>query len=107
MDITQIAVALIGLLGIIITSVGVPYIKAKTTTQQWDNIVKWTDTAVNAAEVIYDGAGRGAEKEEYVIDYVDKKCAEKGIKFNSDDVLNALKNSWKLMVAKEKQGENK
>lgn len=37
-DITEIVVAVIGLLGIVITSVVVPLIKSKLTNSQWETI---------------------------------------------------------------------
>lgn len=40
-DITQIVVALIGLLSVIITSVVVPLIKSKVTNSQWEMITKY------------------------------------------------------------------
>lgn len=100
MDITQIIVALIGLLGIVITSVVVPYIKTKTTTQQWNNIVSWADTGVHAAEAIYKGAGQGEQKKEYVINFLEKKCAEKNIIIDFEDIENALEDAWIKMVNK-------
>jgi len=95
MDITQIIVALIGLLGVIITSVVVPYIKSKTTAEQWLTIKSWTITAVNAAEVIFKGAGKGAEKREYVLNYIQEKCDEHNIIYDKTSTRNALENAWK------------
>lgn len=97
-DITQIAVAVIGLLGIIITSVIVPLIKQKVTTEQWNNIIAWTSAAVQAAEVIYKGAGRGEEKRQYVMEYVEKLCAEHSIKIDTETIRIALENAWKTLI---------
>ena len=43
-DITEIVVAVIGLLSLIITGVIIPLIKSKTTNTQWENINKWSNT---------------------------------------------------------------
>ena len=40
-DITQIVVAVLGLLGLIITTVLVPWIKSKITNEQWQMIVNY------------------------------------------------------------------
>ena len=97
-DITQIVVALIGLLGIVITTLVAPLIKAKTTTTQWANIVAWTKTAVTAAEVIYKGSGRGEEKRDYVLEWVTTEAKKHGIKVDVDAVRIALENAWKQMT---------
>lgn len=97
-DVTQIIVALIGLLGIVITTLVAPLIKAKTTTEQWANVVAWTQTAVQAAEVIYKGSGRGEEKREYVINWVTNEAKKHGIKVDVDAVRIALENAWKQMT---------
>ena len=65
-DITQVVVALIGLISVIITTVVVPYYKSKTTKEQRDNIAFWTKLAVEAAEKIFKEAGQGKAKKEYV-----------------------------------------
>lgn len=100
MDITQIIVALIALLGTVITGVIIPMIKAKTTSQQWNNIVSWADTGVHAAEAIYKGAGRGDEKKEYVINFLKTKCEEKNVKIDFEDIENTLESSWFKMTNK-------
>ena len=64
-DITQIVVALIGLLSVIITSVVVPLIKSKVTNSQWEMITKYALAGVQAAEIII-GAGNGEAKFEMV-----------------------------------------
>ena len=100
-DVTQIIVAVIGLIGIVITAIVAPLIKAKTTTAQWDNIVSWADAAVKAAEVIYKGAGRGEEKRDYVINWVTNEASKHGIKVDADTVRIALENAWKQMTEAE------
>lgn len=64
-DITQIVVALIGLLSVIITSVVVPLIKSKVTNSQWEMITKYALAGVQAAEIII-GCGNGEAKFEMV-----------------------------------------
>lgn len=97
-DITQIVVAVIGLISLIITSVLVPWLKSKTSSSQWATIEAWVKTAVEAAEVIYQGAGRGEEKRDYVLNMIQDLCNKNGIKFDSDLVRMALENAWKEMT---------
>lgn len=97
-DVTQIVVTLIGLLGIVITVLVAPLIKAKTTTVQWTNIASWTQTAVQAAEVIYKGSGRGAEKRDYVLEWVKTEANKRGMKIDTDTIRVALEDAWKQMT---------
>ena len=77
-DITQIVVALIGLLSVIITSVVVPLIKSKVTNSQWEMITKYALAGVQAAEIII-GAGNGEAKFEMVSNYIEEQCAAHNI----------------------------
>ena len=84
-DITPIIEAVAALIGVIITAVVIPYIKSKTTTQQQAQINAWVKIAVAAAEQIYKGSGRGEEKKEYVINWLE----ERGFTLDEDE-LDAL-----------------
>ena len=66
-DLTPIIKALIALLATIITCYVIPWIKAKTTRQQRENMQAIIRALVYAAEQLY-GAGNGSLKLEYVID---------------------------------------
>lgn len=81
-DLTSI-IEIIGLLiATIITSILVPFIRSKTNAEQQQNINAWVQIAVTAAEQIFEGSGRGAEKKEYVIGFL----AEKGVKIDRSSI---------------------
>ena len=67
-DLTPIFQAVISLLAALITFKLIPWIKSKTTEKQQENLQALIRVLVFAAEQMY-GAGKGAEKMEYV-------CAE-------------------------------
>lgn len=69
-DITPIFEAILALVAVVITSIVIPYIKKRTTTEQQKEIVAWVKIAVTAAEQIYSGVGRGPEKKMYVVDWL-------------------------------------
>ena len=81
-DITPVFEAIVALAVAIITSILIPYIKSKTTAEQQQNINAWVQIAVTAAEQIFNGSGRGAEKKEYVIAFL----ADKGFKIDEASV---------------------
>lgn len=84
-DITQIVVALIGLLSTVITVFLIPVLRNKLTDKQneiFDSVVR---VGVYAAEQIF-GAGRGNEKKEYVVNLLN----ERGYDVNSEIVDAAI-----------------
>lgn len=87
-DVTyQIATLLISLIGVLLTGLAVPWLKAKTTTQQLDMIKLWINIAVAAAEQMK-GAGLlpdGQAKKEYVLKFI----RDKGVTI-TDQELDAL-----------------
>lgn len=93
-DITQIVVAVIGLLGLVVTSVLVPLIRTKINAEQWDTIYNYAVAAVQAAEIII-GAGKGAEKFAWAKEYIEAQCKAHGIKIDMGTVQVAIENAWK------------
>lgn len=71
-DLTPIIQAILALLAALITYKLVPWIKAKTTTEQRAYLKSTLKTLVFAAEQLY-GAGAGAEKLDYVIRELKKR----------------------------------
>ena len=84
-DVTQIILALIALCGAVVTGVVVPWVKAKTTTAQQEQLGAWVRIAVAAAEQIF-AAGNGAEKKKYVVRWLE----ERGIVFDEDTIDAAI-----------------
>lgn len=84
-DITHIIEAVFALISLIITVLIVPYIRSKTTASQQAEIDGWVEVVVAAAEQIYVGSGRGAEKKVYVVNWLK---AHKVVV--DDDKLDAL-----------------
>lgn len=70
MDLTAIFEAILALVAAIVSCILIPYIKSKTTAEQQAQINSWVKIAVNAAEQIYTGSGRGEEKKEYVLAFL-------------------------------------
>lgn len=82
MDITEIIQIAIAIIGAIWTYIIVPFVKAKTTEKQRENIAFWVEKAVEAAEQVLAGTERGVEKKRYVYDWLEKK----GLTFDQDEV---------------------
>ena len=98
-DITQIIVSAIGLIGLILTGIVIPslrsWLKSKFTAEQWDTICNYAVAAVQAAEILFNAQGKGEEKLEWVSKYIEAQCAAHGIKIDMDTVRIAIENAWK------------
>ena len=72
-DITEVVVALIGLLGTILTAVLVPYIRSKLTLEQQQKLQMWIQVGVSAAEQLArTGVIRKQDRKQYVLDLLEK-----------------------------------
>lgn len=71
-NMNQIVEALISLIAAVFTCVVIPLIRSKVTTAQFEKIKMYVGIAVKAAEQIYVGNGRGTEKKQYVVEYLEK-----------------------------------
>lgn len=81
-DLTTIIEALAALIAAIISAFVIPWIKSKTSVAQFEKFKLWAEVAVEAAEQIYTGSGRGAEKKQYVVEFLQ----EKGFKIDADSL---------------------
>jgi hypothetical protein len=76
-DMTQVLLALISLLSVVITTFVVPWIKSKTTLTQQEQLVVWVKIAVAAAEQLF-ALAEGEQKKDYVVNWL----KERGITFD-------------------------
>lgn len=85
-DITPIVNAIIALIAAIITAFVIPFIKEKIGAEKLKKIQAWVNIAVEAAEQLYVGSGRGAEKKAYVVKFLN----EKGYTLDPDSLDNLI-----------------
>lgn len=71
-DLTPIFEAILALLAALVTHKLIPWIKARTTAEQQSLLTATVKTLVYAAEQLY-GAGKGAEKLDYVVAELEKR----------------------------------
>lgn len=88
-DLTPIVTAVLTLIFSLITAFLIPYIKAKTTDEQFNTIKLWVQVAVQAAEMLYVGSGRGEEKKQYVIEFLKSK----GFTLNAEEIENLIESA--------------
>jgi hypothetical protein len=96
MNYTGLVEAVIALAVVLITGFLIPFLKSKVEIAQWEKWRNIAKIAVQAAEQIFMGEGRGAEKKEYVLNYlseklkVDKETLENLIESGVFEINNAI-----------------
>ncbi len=58
---------------LVITAFVIPWLKGKIDADKLEEIELWVTVAVEAAEQLYVGSGRGAEKKAYVVQFLQEK----------------------------------
>lgn len=82
----NLALALITVGAVAISTYLVPYIKGKIGAQTYVNIVNWVGRAVKAAELLFNAPASGEAKRDYVIDFIDKKFNAKKEVISKEDI---------------------
>ena len=72
-DLTALVQAVIALITALISAFVIPWLKRKISAEKLTEVSTWVEIAVEAAEQLYEGSGRGAEKKEYVIQFLQQK----------------------------------
>jgi hypothetical protein len=88
-DLTPIISAALALIMAVITTFLIPYLKTKIDANKFDKIKSWVKVAVEAAEMIYAGAGRGEEKKAHVVQYLNSK----GYTLDADSINNLIESA--------------
>ncbi|MBE6994478.1 MAG: holin [Ruminococcaceae bacterium] len=76
MDITNVLTAAIALLAAIVTTFVIPWLRARIGSERLGRLMGWAAILVDAAEQIYVGPGRGAEKKAYVLSLLRQRGIE-------------------------------
>lgn len=109
-DITQIIVAAIGVLGTVfaglITTYLVPWLRSKLTASQLETISALVYNGVKAAETLYTESGSGKKKFQYVMDSVKAFCEANHITFDEIVVKNQIQSVWKDLFSHDTSTEN-
>lgn len=85
-DLTPIFQAGLALIAALVTAFLIPWIKSKMSTEKQVQLAHWIGVAVEAAEQIITGSGKGAEKKAYVVAIL----AEKGYILDVENVATDI-----------------
>jgi hypothetical protein len=97
-NLTEILTGILTLLGLLITTFLVPWLKAKIDEGKLTRLTYWIEVAVLAAEGDISGKKKGAERKQFVLDFLQDKgydinLNDLEIQINSTvyDIINKLK----------------
>ncbi len=86
--------SLITLIFAILSGFVIPYIKSKLNADKLAEIEKYTAWAVRTAEQLFK---TGADKRQFVLEYITKKSEEIGLNLSSKDISNILEYTVNLI----------
>lgn len=66
----ELILAIIPVLGVILTSFIIPYFKEQIGNEKLNKYQEWANMAVKAAELLFKESGMGSEKKEYVVKFL-------------------------------------
>lgn len=98
----QIILAVIPVLCTVLTVYIIPLIKEKIGNENLVKYEYWVNIAVKAAELIWVEAGHGADKKQYVIDFMNKMFNSKKTVITEEQLNALIEASVKQMKIEEK-----
>lgn len=99
----EIILALIPVIGTILTVYIIPLIKEKIGNEKLAKYEYWASMAVNCAEMIFKEQGMGADKKEYVVNFLNDMFNKKKVVITKEQIEILVESAVKEM----KLSENK
>jgi len=97
----QIILMLLPILGAIITGFIIPFIREKIGAEKLAKYEYWANLAVRAAEMLWKESGRGAEKKQYVIDFLNNMFNKNKIVITEQQIEILVESAVKQMKLEE------
>ena len=96
-NIFKIVMALIPVIGAIITGFVIPFINQKMNEGKRKEIEYWVIKAVDAAEVLFNVPKAGEAKREYVVDLINNMFNKNKIVITEEQIRILLESAWREM----------
>lgn len=98
----ELILTIISVLGTIITIFIIPYIKEKIGNEKLAKYEYWVEMAVRAAEMLFTESGSGAEKKEYVINFLTDMFNKNKINITKEQMEILIEAAVKQLKIEEK-----
>lgn len=97
MNSSNIIACVFAVLTAIFSYIIIPYIRVKLSVNQLDTVHKWMNITVKAAEVLFPGDQRGAEKKQYCIEFIQGQAKKYHWNIDIETIENLLESAWVSM----------
>jgi LL-H family phage holin len=97
----QIILAIIPILGAVITGFVIPFIKEKIGAERLKKYEHWACLAVKAAEMLWTESGSGADKKQYVVDFLNNMFNKKKVVITEQQIEILIESAVKYMKLEE------
>lgn len=93
----ELILAIIPVLGIILTSFIIPYFKEQIGNEKLNKYQEWVTMAVKAAEMIFTEYGKGAEKKAYVVQFLTEQFNKNKVVITEEQMNILIESAVKQM----------
>ena len=93
----DLIIAIIPVLGVILTSFIIPYFKEQIGNEKLNKYQEWANMAVKAAEMIFTEYGMGAEKKEYVVKFLTEQFNKNKVVITEEQMNILIESAVKSM----------
>ena len=93
----KIVLALLSILCTVLTGVVVPYIKEKVGNEKLAKYEEWAMLSVQCAEMIFKEQGMGADKKEYVVNFLNEMFNENKVVITEEQLNILIESAVKQM----------
>lgn len=93
----DLILAIIPVLGVILTSFIIPYFKEQIGNEKLNKYQEWANMAVKAAEMLFTESGMGKEKKEYVVKFLTEQFNKNKIVITEEQMNILIESAVKQM----------
>ena len=93
----ELILAIIPVLGVILTSFIIPYFKEQIGNEKLNKYQEWVTMAVKAAEMNFTESGKGAEKKEYVAQFLTEQFNKNKVVITEEQMNILIESAVKQM----------
>lgn len=97
----DLLMATIPVLGVIVTSFIIPYLKELIGNEKLEKYEYWVNAAVHAAEMMWTESGKGEEKKAYVIQFLTEKFNKNKINITEEQMSVLIEAAVKQLKLEE------
>ena len=93
----DLILAIIPVLGVILTSFIIPYFKEQIGNEKLNKYQEWATMAVKAAEMLFTESGMGTEKKEYVVKFLTEQFNKNKVVITEEQMNILIESAVKSM----------